>query len=358
MRSVRHLRLDPLHGARTDAVTRSDLEHSIVALRERAFDLALHSRVNAWTPKPLAFFASALQSRMDASDDHGPFKLSEDAKHLKHRLAGWRARIKPLLVQIQIDTGSVNFAKEAHKVLQGSPKPINGPCGDHIHFAARGRLQHLVECGPLIATFGTANASIRKLFHYVPSVTLSGLHKLTTLVLNALSVCAHAQIDRNTLGFSHRFTPIYTLPARILAHCYAEINSILHSQIACVERQAFCGNCNCVFMGDFCIAIGSALACVASAIIRRVIRACAAMLQRVLRARAPHPSRAEQPSATLRVSACDGRMCIENKLSAKDPAGVPVPRRLIAHAPVWVLGMARGAKQKLAFTIARRRDTV
>jgi hypothetical protein len=358
MRSTCHLSLNPLHGAGPDTVMRSDFEHSIVALRERGFDLSFNRRVNVRTPKPFAFLASALQSRMDASDDHGPLKLGKDAKHLKHRFARGRARIKPLLVQIQVNAGTVYLAKEAHKVLKGTPKSINGPRGDHINFTPRCGLQHLVECRPLIATLSTADASIRKFLHYVPSVTLSGLHKLATLVLNTLSVCADAQIDRHTLGFSHCSTPVYTLPTRIFAYYYAEINSILHRRIAYAKRQAFCGYSNCIFMGDFCIAIGSALACVASAIIRRVIRACAATLQRVSRARAPHPPRAEQPSATSRVFVCDGRMCIENKLSAKDPAGVPVPRRLIAHAPVWVLELARGAKQKLAFTIARGRDTV
>jgi hypothetical protein len=90
-------------------------------------------------------------------------------------------------------------------------------------------------------------------------MTFSGNHKFATLVLQALTVCAHTQIDCNTLRSSHCSTPIYTLPARIFAQCYAENNCFPHGHIVQAETQVFCGVADGTFKRDFCIAINSAI---------------------------------------------------------------------------------------------------
>jgi hypothetical protein len=81
---------------------------------------------------------------------------------------------------------------------------------------------------------------------------------------------------------------------------------------------------------------------------------CACARQRPQRA-CSRVSRAEQPSRALRSPVRDGRHWIEKYLEAKDPAGVPAPRRFIARVKVWGLGLARGAFQKLALIISRGR---
>jgi hypothetical protein len=49
--------------------------------------------------------------------DHRALEFREHPEHLKHRLAGRRAGIEPLPVEIQIHPSAVNLAKEADEIL-------------------------------------------------------------------------------------------------------------------------------------------------------------------------------------------------------------------------------------------------
>jgi len=55
-------------------------------------------------PKRLPCALARLNPARNSADDHGVFKLREDAEHLEERFPRWCARIDSLLVEIQIDS--------------------------------------------------------------------------------------------------------------------------------------------------------------------------------------------------------------------------------------------------------------
>lgn len=228
-----HLGLDPLHGARADAVAFGDLEHSVFALGERGFDLAFGIRFDLRPPKRLAFLTRSLKARVDARDNDAALKLREHAEHLKHGPAGRRTRIERLLMQEKIDASGVNFAQEGDKMLQGSSKSIDRPSSDHIDFAPGRGFQHLVECRPLVAALSATYASIRELGHNIPSVMRSRRHQFAALIFDALSIRTYAQIERDTLCLSHVSIPFSNRAARNCCVYHVAVRDRLAANFMC-----------------------------------------------------------------------------------------------------------------------------
>jgi hypothetical protein len=246
-----HLRLDPLHGATSDTVCGGYLQDALVAFRQGTLNAGLGLGVDLRTAERRTVGTGALQASVDAADDHGTLELGENAKHLKHRFTGGRGRIDRLLMQVQINASGVDFAQESDQVLQGSSKPINGPCSDHIELAPRCALQHPVKCGALVAILRARNAVIAVFLCDVPAMTLGRRQKLAALVLNALSVSGNTQIDRNALGSSHNALRCVTATKIVLAH--AVINCLRHSLSNEIVSVDFIGFSDGAFRGGFCI---------------------------------------------------------------------------------------------------------
>src|SRR5258708_6520429 len=97
----------------------------------------------------------------------------------------------------------MDLSKEGYEVLQGPPKSIHRPRGDHVELAACCAPEHAVEGWALVAVLGTADPMIAELLHDLPIAPLGHGQQLTALVLHALSVCAHPSVDRYALGLSH-----------------------------------------------------------------------------------------------------------------------------------------------------------
>jgi hypothetical protein len=63
--------------------------------------------------KTLPLAPGPRKSGADAFLDHGALELGKYAHHLKHRLAGRRRGVDPLLMQGKVDAEAVQFGEEA-----------------------------------------------------------------------------------------------------------------------------------------------------------------------------------------------------------------------------------------------------
>ena len=97
-------------------------------------------------PESRPFSLCPCQPGHDTFADHRALKLGKHAEHLKHRAAGRCGRVEPLLMQIQIDTFSVQFLQHP-QILQAAAQPVDGPCRDHVDLLPGDRLEQLVEAG-------------------------------------------------------------------------------------------------------------------------------------------------------------------------------------------------------------------
>src|SRR5215469_15636071 len=194
-----------MHCGNANPVTFGDFHHSSLTGCKRSFDFVPQCWVDWRTPEPCSLFARSPQASVHAGDNHAALKLGKYAQHLKHRFARWRACIKRLLMQVQIDTGTVYLAKETNQILETAAQPIHAPCGNHVEFAPRGGLEHPIKCRALIATLCAANSCVCKFFRDFPSVPLCRHLKLAPLVLDALSVRANAQIESYTPRTCHLY---------------------------------------------------------------------------------------------------------------------------------------------------------
>jgi hypothetical protein len=120
--------------------------------------------------------AGPRQAGADPLANHRPLELREDAKHVKHCLAGGRAGVERLLVQIEPDARGAQLPQHRHQVLQRSPEAIHGPDGEHVELAARGRPQHRIEPWPAIASLGTGDAFVGILGYQLPAGALRHGH--------------------------------------------------------------------------------------------------------------------------------------------------------------------------------------
>ena len=110
-------------------------------------DLGCVIRDGCGSTKSRPFGLCPCQPSHDTFPDHGAFKLGKHAKHLKHRAAGRRGGVEPLLMQIQVDALGVEFLQDADQVDQRSAEPIDAPGCDQIELFAGDGLQQLVEPG-------------------------------------------------------------------------------------------------------------------------------------------------------------------------------------------------------------------
>ena len=62
--------------------------------------------------------------------------------------------------------------------------------------------EHLVECGTLISTLGSADALVFVGLDDYPATVFCDLHQDEPLVFGRLVVAAHAQVDRSTSAIS------------------------------------------------------------------------------------------------------------------------------------------------------------
>jgi len=127
----RRCRLDPLHRSHADADRPSRALDSHTLIEESA-DLPFGLVVHPWATETLTLSHGTPQPGLDPLHGHRPLKLREDTHHLKQGLAGWRARVYALLVQVQIDALGVQFTEDRQKMHQGPAKAIHRPCGHYI----------------------------------------------------------------------------------------------------------------------------------------------------------------------------------------------------------------------------------
>ena len=67
-------------------------------------------------------------------------RTRQNAHHPVHRLTGWSCSVYALLVKVEIDIFSVDFAEEVNEVPQGAAKAIYRPGHDHVKFPANNRV--------------------------------------------------------------------------------------------------------------------------------------------------------------------------------------------------------------------------
>src|SRR5258707_13651024 len=99
--AVERAAADPLHGARINAKPGGNLPHALGSSRfvQSHFDSFFYIG-GYWRPtESLAFAPSSRKPGTDPLLDHSALEFGKDTHHLKHRLARWRGRIEPLLVQ-------------------------------------------------------------------------------------------------------------------------------------------------------------------------------------------------------------------------------------------------------------------
>ena len=60
-----------------------------------------------------AFDPGARNAGIDTLDQDGAFQFREDAAHLKHRAASWRAGIEPMLVKVEVAIASLQLCQKA-----------------------------------------------------------------------------------------------------------------------------------------------------------------------------------------------------------------------------------------------------
>src|SRR5262249_32719913 len=108
-------------------------------------------------------------------------------------------RIKRLLVQIQVTAHRLQFAKEAHQILQAAAEPVDGPGGNHVDLPCGGILQQLIECWSLVPALGTTDAGILVELNNLPSRASGDRLQFTALVLCRLTISRDAKIDADPL---------------------------------------------------------------------------------------------------------------------------------------------------------------
>jgi hypothetical protein len=92
---------------------------------------------------------------------------------LEKRVAGWRARIDALAIEVQVNPGAVQLAKEPEEILKAAAESIDAPRRDHVKFVPGDRLVQAIKAGPLVAPVGTAHALIGELGHDTPAAAVN-----------------------------------------------------------------------------------------------------------------------------------------------------------------------------------------
>jgi hypothetical protein len=139
-------------------------------------------------PSRLTLGASPLKACLHSLPDHGAFELGKHAHHLKHRLAGRRGGVEPLLVEHEIDPEGVKFGQEADEIPKRASQPIDRPSHDHVELPAGNVLAERVEGRPLVPALGSADPHIPVDLDDVPAGAGCDRPQLPLLVLRRLAV--------------------------------------------------------------------------------------------------------------------------------------------------------------------------
>src|SRR5262249_1007855 len=123
--------------------------------------------------------------------------FAEDAEHLEQSLAGRRAGVVALLVQIEVDLFGMHLAEERDQVLQRSTEPVDRPGRNDIELAARHALGEAIEAGALSAPLRSADAAVDELGDNAPPMPDGSLLEREALVVDGLTVRAHAEVKSN-----------------------------------------------------------------------------------------------------------------------------------------------------------------
>jgi hypothetical protein len=113
-----------LHHTGADAKFPADLEDADTAGLQFK-NSRFHSWVNPTPAELRPIRPRPRQTGVDSLSDNPPLKLSKYTQHLKHRLAGSRRGIEPLLVKKQIDTFVPQFLEDAQQISKRSSKPVH-----------------------------------------------------------------------------------------------------------------------------------------------------------------------------------------------------------------------------------------
>jgi hypothetical protein len=80
----------------------------------------------------------------------------------------------------------VQLPEKPDEVLKAAAQPIDAPRGHHVKFAPGDRLVQPIECGPLVASVGAADAVVAELGDHAPAAPLDRRFQVAPLVLDRL----------------------------------------------------------------------------------------------------------------------------------------------------------------------------
>jgi hypothetical protein len=157
----------------------------------------------------LPVLAHAVQPGKDPTANDLPFLLAKHRCHLDHRTTNRRSAVDRLLIWIEGNAGSIEFGEGICDVKNAAPQSVDGPHHQDIEPSPYRVLEHLVECGALIPTFGSADSLILVGLDDQPATVFGHLLQHEPLILSALVVTAHAQVDRraNAIGLHYSAQP-------------------------------------------------------------------------------------------------------------------------------------------------------
>ena len=84
-----------------------------------------NSRLDATSPEFRSFRPGARETGIDPLSNNPPLKLSKYTQHLKHRFAGSRRSIEPLLMKEQADSLFMEALEYAEQVSERSTEAVH-----------------------------------------------------------------------------------------------------------------------------------------------------------------------------------------------------------------------------------------
>src|SRR5208283_2867900 len=151
------------------------------------------------SPQYFALCLGPLQPGLDPLADHCPLELGEDSHHLEKGLSAWCRGVDSLLVQEQVHAVAMNIRKEGDKVLEAATQPVHGPRHDHVEPSSGRVLPQRVECWPVLARLGPADALVAINLDDDPAHAVGDGSQLALLVLSRLMIRRDAGVDGDLL---------------------------------------------------------------------------------------------------------------------------------------------------------------
>jgi hypothetical protein len=140
-----------------------------------------------WSSKDFAVRPRPRKTRPYSLLDHGPFKLRENAQHLKQRFSSRSGRVEALLMQIKVDLERMDFCEEADQVLQRPAEPINTPSHNEIEPPLGCVFAETIKLRPLIMALGSADAVVAINLDDIDAHPVRDLLQFELLVLGRLT---------------------------------------------------------------------------------------------------------------------------------------------------------------------------